>query len=304
MQGRKAGNAMELWIWVTIAAAAVQTVRFMLQKRMRGLGLSTTGATFARFVFAAPLAGAGVGALWLAGLPAPPVPGAGFWGFAVGGGIAQIIATFCTVALFSTRSFAVGIAFTKSEVVLVALFSAVLLGEAISWAGAGAIALGTLGVVLLSTPEGGWRQMPLDRRALALGLMAGGFFALSAIGYRGATLAVEHPAPAMRALVALTAATTFQTLAMAAWMGWRDRAELVRVARLWRAVLPVGVTGMLGSAGWFVAFSMQNAAYVRSVGQIELMFSVLASVLVFASGCAGSSWRGWRFWAPRWWRWR
>lgn len=272
---------MELWVWVTIAAAAVQTLRFMLQKRIRGLGLSAIGATFARFVFAAPLAGAAVLALWLFWGLAAPLPGAAFWGFAIGGGLSQIIATICTLALFSERAFAVGIAFTKTEVILVALFSAVLLGETISGMGAGAIALGTVGVVLLSTPAGGWRQMQLGRRALALGVTAGAFFALSAIGYRGATLAVDHPSAALRALVALTAATIFQTLVMAAWMAWRDRAELARVAALWRDVLPVGVTGMLGSAGWFVAFSLQNAAYVRSLGQLELLFSLLVSVLVF-----------------------
>ncbi|MCE8469435.1 EamA family transporter [Rhodovulum sulfidophilum] len=85
----------------------------------------------------------------------------------------------------------------------------------------------------------------------------------------------------MRALLALSCVTMMQTLAMAAWMVWREPGELARVARKWRAVLPVGATGMLGSAGWFTAFALQNAAYVRSLGQIELIFSILASVLVF-----------------------
>ncbi|WP_265508305.1 EamA family transporter, partial [Paracoccus rhizosphaerae] len=49
----------------------------------------------------------------------------------------------------------------------------------------------------------------------------------------------------------------------------------------WRTVLPVGVTGVLGSLGWFTAFALQNAAYVRSLGQVELLFSILASVIVF-----------------------
>ena len=44
--------------------------------------------------------------------------------------------------------------------------------------------------------------------------------------------------------------------------------------------LAVG-TGVLGSLGWFTAFALQNAAYVRSVGQVELIFSVLVSTLFF-----------------------
>ncbi|MDP7234815.1 MAG: hypothetical protein QF759_11955, partial [Alphaproteobacteria bacterium] len=46
---------MEAWIPITIAAAALQTVRSGLQKHLKGQ-LSTTGATFSRFLYAWPLA--------------------------------------------------------------------------------------------------------------------------------------------------------------------------------------------------------------------------------------------------------
>ncbi|MBL3561496.1 DMT family transporter [Rhodovulum sulfidophilum] len=270
---------MDLWVIVTIGAAAVQTVRFMLQKRLRGLGLSTAGATFSRFVFAAPLAALGLVALMAVRGEALPGIAPAFWAHAATGGLAQIIATFATVALFSERSFAVGVAFTKTEVIQVAAFSALLLGEPVSAPGMAAIAIGVLGVIALSRPPEGWGGM--SWRALGLGLLAGGFFGLSAIGYRGATLQVASEDALMRALLALSCVTMMQTLAMAVWMAWREPGELARVARKWRAVLPVGATGMLGSAGWFTAFALQNAAYVRSLGQIELIFSILASVLVF-----------------------
>jgi drug/metabolite transporter (DMT)-like permease len=272
---------MELWVFATIAAAAVQTIRFMLQKRLKGIGLSTGGATFSRFLFAVPLACLGVALLmWLRGYSLVPL-GPVFWGFAVAGGIAQIIATFCTVALFSERSFAVGIAFTKTETVQVALFSAVFLAEAVSGLGILAILIGLAGVLLLSRPAEGWIAGKVFNRATVLGLLAGGFFGLSAIGYRGATLEIANPDPLFRALLALACVTGFQTLAMALWLRWREAGELTKVLGAWRATLPVGVTGVLGSLGWFTAFALQNAAYVRSVGQVELIFSVLVSMLVF-----------------------
>jgi len=43
----------------------------------------------------------------------------------------------------------------------------------------------------------------------------------------------------------------------------------------------VGLTSMGGSFCWFWAFSLQNAAYVKAVGQAELLLSLLASVLFF-----------------------
>lgn len=272
---------MELWVFATIAAAAVQTIRFMLQKRLKGVGLSTGGATFSRFLFAVPLACLGVAFLmWLRGYDLVPL-GPVFWGFAVAGGVAQIIATFCTVALFSERSFAVGIAFTKTETVQVALFSAVFLAEAVSGLGILAILIGLAGVLMLSRPVEGWIAGKILNRATVLGLLAGGFFGLSAIGYRGATLEIANPDPLFRALLALACVTGFQTLAMALWLRWREAGEMTKVLGAWRATLPVGVTGVLGSLGWFTAFALQNAAYVRSVGQVELIFSVLVSMLVF-----------------------
>ncbi len=272
---------MEPWIIVTVAAAAVQTLRLLLQKRLKGLGLSTGGATFARFFFNAPLVIAGLLALHvIAGHTLEP-PGARFWAFVVAGGLSQIVATFCLVALFSERNFAVGVAFTKSETLLVAAFSALVLGEAVSAAGLAAILVGTAGVIVLSRPAGGWSWGGLANRGVVLGLSAGALFGVSAIGYRGATLEVASDSALVRATMALAAVTLFQSLSMAGWLAWREPGEVTRVARAWRSTLLVGVTGLLGSLGWFVAFSLMNAAYVRSLGQIELLFSLAASVLFF-----------------------
>lgn len=272
---------MEPWVLVTLAAAAVQTLRFMLQKRLKGLGLSTGGATFSRFLFAAPLASLGLAGLLIWHGVAFPDLSARFWAFAVAGGLGQIIATFCTVALFSERSFAVGIAFTKTETVQVAAFSALVLGEAVSGPGLAAILTGTLGVVLLSRPPEGWRQGGALNRATLLGIAAGALFGLSAIGYRGATLEIAHPDPLLRAAAALAMVTLFQALAMGLWLRLREPGEVGRVAARWRATALVGITGVLGSLFWFTAFALQNAAYVRSIGQVELIFSILASALVF-----------------------
>ena len=46
---------MELWIPITIFAAFMQNLRSSLQKYLKGQ-LSTSGATFSRFAYAAPLA--------------------------------------------------------------------------------------------------------------------------------------------------------------------------------------------------------------------------------------------------------
>lgn len=271
---------MDLWVAVTIFAAAVQTVRFMLQKQLKGAGLSTGGATFSRFLFAAPLAALLVAGLMLAqGLTLPPTT-ARFWGFALGGGVFQIVGTLCTVALFGLRNFAVGLAFTKTETVQVAIFSALVLGEAVTGTGLVAILIGLVGVILLSLPP---REIGggLWNRATALGLLGGAAFGLSAIGYRGAALDLGDAPFYFRAAVTLAAVTAMQTAIMATLLRLREPGEIGRVLRAWRGTALVGVTGMLGSLGWFTAFTLQNAAYVRALGQIELVFGLLVAALVF-----------------------
>lgn len=271
---------MDLWVAVTIFAAAVQTVRFMLQKQLKGAGLSTGGATFSRFLFAAPLAALLVAGLMLAqGLTLPPTT-ARFWVFALGGGVFQIVGTLCTVALFGLRNFAVGLAFTKTETVQVAIFSALVLGEAVTGTGLVAILIGLAGVILLSLPP---REIGggLWNRATALGLLGGAAFGLSAIGYRGAALDLGDAPFYFRAAVTLAAVTAMQTAIMATLLRLREPGEIGRVLRAWRGTALVGVTGMLGSLGWFTAFTLQNAAYVRALGQIELVFGLLVTALVF-----------------------
>jgi drug/metabolite transporter (DMT)-like permease len=268
---------METWVLATIFAAGVQTLRFALQKRLKGMGLSTGGATLARFVWAVPLAWAA--ALWLTHGTMPAIAPE-FWAWAVAGGIAQIVATFATITLFSLRSFAVGIAFTKTETLQVAGFSALILGEVVSGSGLVAIAVGVVGVIVLSRPNLGLGKGWITA-ATGWGLLAGGLFGISAIGYRGATLAVDSPDALTRAMVSLAAVTLLQTLILGTWLILREAGEVTRVARAWRMTLPVGVTGVLGSAGWFWAFALQNAAYVRSLGQIELIFSLLVSMILF-----------------------
>lgn len=274
---------MDAWIPVTIAAAAAQTLRFMLQRHLKATRLSTAGATFARFLYSAPLVAVlalGYGAA--RGVPVPAIPGR-FWAYALAGGTAQILATMCVVALFAHRNFAVGLTFKKTEVLMSVLVGVLVLGEGVSPAGFAAILLGLSGVLLLSDPPGGsgpWLRR-ISNRAAGLGLASGVLFAVSGVGYRGASLSLGGGDVFHRAVVTLACVTAFQTVAMALWLLWRERGEIGRVLRAWRIAALVGVTSMAGSVCWFTAFTLQTVAYVNALGQVELVFGLLASTLVF-----------------------
>lgn len=275
---------MEAWIYIAVAAAAFQTLRFMLQKHLSMGALSTGGATFARFAYSAPIIStlALVYLLWR-GASFPDLS-ALFWVYAVSGGLAQILATWCVVALFQERSFAVGITFKKTEVLQTALVGLVVLGDRISMPGFLAILIGMIGVLVLSTPpeatDESWARRLLNKGA-GLGLLSGVFFAISAVGYRGATLEIASEDALLRSSVSLAIVTLCQTFGMALWLAWREKGEIGRVIAARRTAIWTGITGMAGSLCWFTAFTLQNAAYVFAVGQIEVIFSLAASAMFF-----------------------
>ena len=95
-----------------------------------------------------------------------------------------------------------------------------------------------------------------------------------------------------RAIVTLAFVTAFQVVVMAIWLALRERAEIGRVLSAWRVAGLVGITSMIGSIGWFTAFTMQTVALVKAVGQVELILSLLATMLVFGEVISRREWQG------------
>lgn len=282
---------MPLWIPITIAAAFFQNLRFMLQKHLKATRLSTAGATFSRFVFGAPLAFLLALAVFGSEGVAPPGITQRFALFAMAGGIAQILATLCVVALFAERNFTVGIALKKTETMQTAILAMIILGEAVSAWGAVAILIGLFGVLLLSDPPKTetprhWTRRVFNR-ASGYGLASGALFGVAATGYRGASLALEGGDYLARSAMTLAFVTLFQTVVMGIWLAAREPGEIGRVLKSWKMTALVGLTSAAGSFCWFTAFTLQNAAYVKAVGQIELIFTFLGSWFVFHERSSG-----------------
>jgi drug/metabolite transporter (DMT)-like permease len=285
---------MDLWIPVTLTAAAAQTLRFVLQKKLSSTRLSTAGATFARFAYSAPIV-ALMAMLYLrsSGQSLPEIP-AVFWAYVLTGGAAQIIATNAVVSLFKERNFAVGLTFKKTEVMMSVLVGILVLGEGVTARGFAAICLGLVGVFLLSDPPGGTGRcyQRIWNRAAGLGLLSGAFFAVSGVGYRAASLSLGSGDPFQRAVVTLACVTAVQVLAMVLWLSWREAGEILRVLKAWRMASVVGLASLVGSTCWFWAFTLQTVAYVNALGQVELIFALAASVFVFGEKVSAREWQG------------
>ena len=275
---------MSLWIPITIAAAFLQNLRSVLQKAIQGR-LSTAGASYARFIYALPLAAIYVWMLVKFGGYEIPSPNLAFFIYCALGGIAQILFTVVLLWMFTFRSFAVGTTFSKLEVVLIAILGSLLLGDTLGSLGILAVAVGAVGTIILSLTETkltiGGLARGLSEKATLVGLLSAALLGASVVFFRGAALALNGPEFIVAAAFTLLIALTMQTLMMGTWFLLKDRGELVRVVREWRYAAPVGLIGMLGSVCWFTAFTLHNAAYVRALGQVELIFTFIASIFYF-----------------------
>ncbi len=285
---------MSLWVIISLAGAGFQTMRFMLQRQLALGTLSAGGTTFARFLFSAPLVAVGMALYLSASGQEMPVLPVRFWMYGATGGLAQVLATVALVKLFQARNFAVGVAFSKTEVIASALVGFVVLGDRVSMTGFGAILLGLVGVMLLSVPPEALRFRLGDiwNRAAFLGLASGVLFSVSAVSYRAASLSLVAEDPYLRAGLTLAAVTAMQMIGMAVWLRWREPGQVRAVWQIRRVAIWVGLLSMAGSFCWFTAFTLQNAAYVKAVGQVELILSLLASLLIFRETVPRREWAG------------
>ena len=274
----------EVWVPITIAAAFAQNVRSALQKYLKGR-LTTLGAAYVRFLYAWPFAVLYVAALQGWGGMALPEANGLFLLYSVLGGLCQIIFTGLLITLFSFRNFAVGTTYSKIEVVQVAILGLVILGDTLTATATLAIAVAATGVIALSVGQTRITVASLftglAEKPTLIGLASGAFLGGSVVFFRGAALALGYDGFVMAAAYTLAVSVVIQTVIMGVYLAFREPATLKDVIVHWRGSLAVGIAGVLASIGWFTAFTIQNAAYVRALGQIELVFTFAVSVFIF-----------------------
>ena len=99
--------------------------------------------------------------------------------------------------------------------------------------------------------------------------------------FRAASLSLETDSFLLSASFTLLIVLLLQIAMMSLIIKLRQPGQLTRVMMHWQPAMLVGLSGGLASIGWFNAFTLQNATYVRALGQIELVFTFVATLLFF-----------------------
>lgn len=271
---------MEIWVGFTLFAALMQAVRTAGQKRI-AKHISPMASTLVRYLFGLPFVIAYLGYVSdapLLGALSERLSNNTFLVFASSAAIAQIFATYWLVKVLQFKNFAVGTCFAKTEAIQTAVLGALFFSAYLSIYGWVAIILGVLGILVVSLPAKG---QALEKGAVFFGVLSGIAFALTSLWIREASLSLGDEF-LINAAITLLYMVSLQTLACGIYLFITERQQLINISQHLPLALFVGATSAFGSIGWFTAMTYQNAAIVKSLGQIEFVFTLLITYFFFS----------------------
>lgn len=266
------------WILFTLMAAFMQAWRNAFQKQ-----LSTTvdvwGVTLARFIFGLPLAIIYIYSLYHFTPVTTSVSfSVKFWVYVIIAGSSQILATALMVQLFKQKNYAIGVGLAKSEAILAAIIGVMFLSDHLSlyaWFG---VLLGAIAVFLLSR---GQQFTGFSPQTLIIGIGSGLCFAITSLLVREASLELTMLPNIHRASWVLLSVISFQCISMLIYLGLFSRQTLVAMWQRLGLTFKVSFCSFMASLGWFTAMSIMSVPIVKTLGQIEILFSLMISVFFF-----------------------
>lgn len=271
----------EIWIPITIFAAFSQNLRSIYQKKLQK-NISNISSTYTRFLFGLPFVFIYFLFLYNYSNTTFLVSNINlqFIFYCLIGGISQIIATFLLLKIFMTNNFSVATAYSKTEPIQAAFFGFILLSDPISFIGFIGILIGLIGIMITSIKKVNL-SINFFNLSVFYGLLSGSLFGLAAVLFRGASHSLFSIDYILTSSFTLLIAIGIQTLILTIYILIKDIKQFYLLYLNWKDSLIVGFFGAFASICWFYAMSVQNVAYVRALGQIELIFTILASIFYF-----------------------
>jgi drug/metabolite transporter (DMT)-like permease len=268
-----------LWIPFTVTAAFGQVARNAMQRSLTA-PLGTWGATNIRFLFGLPFSLVFFAVVIAFTGDPVPWPVVAFWLWLLLGALCQIVGTGLMLLAMNDSSFVATTAYLKTEAIQTAIFGFVFLGDHLTWLKVVAILIVTLGVIVTALRPAGAKGFA-ELKPMVLGLVAAACFALSAVGFRGAIIAVPGVSFVTAASYTLVLGLVVQTAVLTAYLLLRAPEVPKRILRLWRPSLFAGFLGAFASQFWFLAFALTAAANVRTLALVEVLFAQAVSYYSF-----------------------
>ena len=260
------------WILFTLGAVVMQTVRNALQSKLSG-AVNTSGVTLSRFILAPPIALVYLLILYSSSASQVPEFSGSFIAVVLCASLLQIAATSLMVILFKQKNFAIGAGLAKSEALVAGVVGMLFFGSYLTPLGWAGIVIGAIAVFVLSS---GNRLHGISVKTMVIGLACGTCFALTSLLVREAShmLNVQHTVAAAWVLLWVLCV---QTISLSGYIALTKPFVFTQLTNAKKQVLAISTVSCLGSICWFTAMALQHVALVKTLGQLEVLLTLVLS---------------------------
>lgn len=260
------------WILFTLGAVILQTVRNALQSKLSG-AVNTSGVTLSRFILAPPIALVYLLILYSSSASQVPEFSSSFIAVILCASLLQIAATSLMVILFKQKNFAIGAGLAKSEALVAGVVGMLFFGSYLTPLGWAGIVIGAIAVFVLSS---GNRLHGISVKTRVIGLACGTCFALTSLLVREAShmLNVQHTVAAAWVLLWVLCV---QTISLSGYIAVTKPYVFRQLTNAKKQVLAISTVSCLGSICWFTAMALQHVALVKTLGQLEVLLTLVLS---------------------------
>ena len=260
------------WILFTLGAVILQTVRNALQSKLSG-AVNTSGVTLSRFILAPPIALVYLLILYSSSASQVPEFSGSFIAVILCASLLQIAATSLMVILFKQKNFAIGAGLAKSEALVAGVVGMLFFGSYLTPLGWAGIVIGAIAVFVLSS---GNRLHGISVKTMVIGLACGTCFALTSLLVREAShmLNVQHTVAAAWVLLWVLCV---QTISLSGYIALTKPFVFRQLTNAKKQVLAISTVSCLGSICWFTAMALQHVALVKTLGQLEVLLTLVLS---------------------------
>jgi len=272
-----------MWILISIITAFIQNIRNASQKHLAKF-LPDITTVWVRFIFGFPFALIAFILLLLFGYDMPDINNKFLFNVTIAC-IAQIIGIYFLVCLFSRKNFAVGTAYIRTDAIQSAIIGIIFFNESISLMGMVAIIIAFIGLIFISVTQNNITFShiikSLSSPSAKMGILSGSSFAASGLFVKNSTLSLTTTPIIINASFTIVFLLLAQAIFVGFYIYFKDKNQIIAVKNHFKNGLVVGITTLMVSTGWYSAYSLTNVAYVKAVGQIEMIFSLLLSKKFF-----------------------
>ena len=260
------------WILFTLGAVVMQTVRNALQSKLSG-AVNTSGVTLSRFILAPPIALVYLLILYSSSASQVPEFSGSFIAVILYASLLQIAATSLMVILFKQKNFAIGAGLAKSEALVAGVVGMLFFGSYLTPLGWAGIVIGGIAVFVLSS---GNRLHGISVKTMVIGFACGTCFALTSLLVREAShmLNVQHTVAAAWVLLWVLCV---QAITLSGYIALTKPNVFRQLTNAKKQVLAISTVSCLGSICWFTAMALQHVALVKTLGQLEVLLTLVLS---------------------------